>query len=74
MKLYLRPKGENGLPLHPKANVEECMKSYDKVVGELYTEEEVEHLIYYVCGEVARLQGIILNGNYVDSAYKKFKK
>ena len=39
-----------------------------------YTEEEVENLIYYVCGEVARLQGIILNGNYVDSAYKKFKK
>ena len=74
MKLYLRPKGENGLPLHPTANVEECMKSYDKIVGELYTEEEVENLIYYVCGEVARLQGIILNGNYVDSAYKKFKK
>ena len=41
MKLYLRPKGENGLPLHPTANVEECMKSYDKIVGELYTEEEV---------------------------------
>ena len=40
----------------------------------LYTEEEVENLIYYVCGEVARLQGIILNGNYIDSAYKKFKK
>ena len=74
MKLYLIPKGENGLPLHPTANVEECMKSYDKIVGELYTEEEVENLIYYVCGEVARLQGIILNGNYVDSAYKKFKK
>ena len=74
MKLYLRPKGENGLPLHPKANVEECMKSYDKIVGEIYTEEEVENLIYYVCGEVARLQGIILNGNYIDDAYKKFKK
>ena len=45
MKLYLRPKGENGLPLHPTANVEECMKSYDKVVGELYTEEEVTELL-----------------------------
>ena len=45
MKLYLRPKGENGLPLHPTANVEECMKSYDKVVGELYTEQEVEVLL-----------------------------
>ena len=40
----------------------------------LYTEEELENLIYYVCGEVARLQGIILNGNYIDDAYKKFKK
>lgn len=40
----------------------------------LYTEEELENLIYYVCGEVARLQGIILNGNYIDFAYKKFKK
>ena len=45
MKLYLRPKGENGLPLHPIANVEECMKSYDKVLGNLYTEEEVEVLL-----------------------------
>ncbi len=45
MKLYLIPKGENGLPLHPTANVEECMKSYDKVVGELYTEQEVEVLL-----------------------------
>ena len=45
MKLYLIPKGENDLPLHPTANVEECMKSYDKVVGELYTEQEVEVLL-----------------------------
>ena len=45
MKLYLIPKGENGLPLHPTANVEECMKSYDKVIEELYTEEEVEVLL-----------------------------
>ena len=45
MKLYLIPKGENGLPLHPKANIEECMKSYDKVVGELYTEQEVTELL-----------------------------
>ena len=45
MKLYLRPKGENDLPLHPIANVEECMKSYDKVFGNLYTEEEVEVLL-----------------------------
>lgn len=45
MKLYLIPKGENGLPLHPTANVEECMKSYDKVVGDLYTEQEVTELL-----------------------------
>lgn len=45
MKLYLRPKGENGLPLHPTANVEECMKSYDKVVGDLYTEQDVGVLL-----------------------------
>ena len=30
MKLYLRPKGENGLPLHPTANVEECISSFYK--------------------------------------------
>ena len=45
MKLYLIPKGGNGLPLHTTATVEECMKSYDKIVGELYTEEEVIALI-----------------------------
>ena len=45
MKLYLIPKGENGLPLHPTANVEECMKSYDKVVGDLYTEQDVGVLL-----------------------------
>ena len=47
MKLYLRPKGENGSPLHPTANVEECMKSYDKVIGELYTEEEVKEMLFH---------------------------
>lgn len=41
---------------------------------ELYSEEEVEDLIYKVCGTVARLQGITLNGNHIDSAYKQFKK
>ena len=39
-----------------------------------YSEEEVEDLIYKVCGTVARLQGIILNGNYIHSAYKQYKK
>jgi hypothetical protein len=40
----------------------------------MYSEEEVEDLIYKVCGTVARLQGITLNGNHIDTAYKKFKK
>jgi hypothetical protein len=40
----------------------------------LYSEEEVEDLIYKVCGTVARLQGITLNGNHIDTAYKQFKK
>jgi vacuolar-type H+-ATPase subunit F/Vma7 len=40
----------------------------------MYSQEEVEDLIYKVCGTVARLQGIALNGNHIDTAYKKFKK
>jgi hypothetical protein len=40
----------------------------------MYSEEEVKDLIYKVCGTVARLQGITLNGNHIDTAYKKFKK
>lgn len=40
----------------------------------MYSEEEVEDLIYKVCGTVARLQGITLNGNHIDTAYKQFKK
>jgi hypothetical protein len=39
-----------------------------------YSEEEVEDLIYKVCGTVARLQGITLNGNHIDTAYEQFKK
>ena len=40
----------------------------------MYSEEEVEDLIYKVCGTVARLQGITLNGNHIDTAYKQLKK
>ena len=40
----------------------------------MYSDEEVEDLIYKVCGTVARLQGITLNGNHIDTAYKQFKK
>jgi len=39
-----------------------------------YSEEEVEELIYNVCGAVARLQGIILNGSHINTAYKQHKK
>jgi hypothetical protein len=40
----------------------------------MYSEEEVEDLIYKVCGTVARLQGITLNGNHINTAYEQFKK
>jgi hypothetical protein len=40
----------------------------------MYSEEEVEDLIYKVCGTVARLQGITLDGNHIVTAYNKFKK
>jgi hypothetical protein len=39
-----------------------------------YSDEEVEDLIYKVCGTVARLQGITLNGNHIETAFKQFKK
>lgn len=41
-KLYLEPKGENGLPLHQIANIDECMKSYEKKVGLLLTHEQLK--------------------------------
>jgi hypothetical protein len=39
-----------------------------------YSEEEVEDLIYKVCGTVARLQGITLDGNHIATAYNKNKR
>jgi hypothetical protein len=39
-----------------------------------YSKEEVELLIYNVCGTVARLQGITLNGNNINAAFEQFKK
>lgn len=47
-KMYLEPKGENGLPLHPIANIDECMKSYIKVFGILLSEEELKH--FFIAG------------------------
>jgi hypothetical protein len=35
------PFGENGLPLHHSANVDECMKSYQKQEGYFFTPEEL---------------------------------
>lgn len=43
-KLYLEPKGENGLPLHQIANIDECMKSYEKKIGVLLTHEELKKI------------------------------
>lgn len=40
-KLWIRPKGQNGLELHPKAKIEECMKSYEKRVGICIKEVDV---------------------------------
>ena len=78
MKLYLRPKGENDLPLHPIANVEECMKSYDKVFGNLYTEEEVEVLLETL-SKVLVYQGNEYRLPYyfeaeIEKVIKQFKK
>ena len=39
-KLYLEPLGENGLPLHNIANIDNCMKSYRKVVG-IFIDKEI---------------------------------
>lgn len=37
----LFPFGVNGLPLHEKANVEECMASYKKQTGYFFTSEQL---------------------------------
>ncbi len=39
-----------------------------------YSEEEVEVLIYNIIWEVAKKQGIIIDGNIINKAYKKYKK
>ena len=39
----------------------------------IYSVDEVEDLIYKICGTVARLQGITLNGNHIDTAYNQHK-
>ena len=43
-KLFLIPKGSNGLRLHPRAFVDENMKSYEKVTGILLSVEQIEKL------------------------------
>lgn len=53
---------------------ESFVEGYKLAQQQMYSEEEVEDLIYKVCGTVARLQGITLNGNHIDTAYRQFKK
>jgi len=45
-KLYLEPKGENNLQLHPLANIESCMKSYEKKIGILISEQQLQDLMH----------------------------
>ena len=65
------PKQENTAEYIDRHIVEAMV---EVVKQKMYNEEEVEDLIYKVCGTVARLQGITLNGNHIDTAYKQFKK
>ncbi len=53
---------------------ENGVKWHAEQYKKMYSEEEVEDLIYKVCGTVARLQGITLDGNHIVTAYNKFKK
>ena len=41
----LFPFGVNGLPLHERANVEECMASYKKETGYFFTPEQLNQLL-----------------------------
>lgn len=43
-QLFLIPKGSNGLRLHPRAFIEDSMKSYEKVTGILLSVEQIEKL------------------------------
>jgi hypothetical protein len=43
-KMYVEPFGENKLPLHKIANIDECMKSYNKVYGILLSEQDLKTL------------------------------
>jgi hypothetical protein len=59
---------------HLKQDIEIVKQAKEMEKQQGYSEEEVEELIYNVCGTVARLQGIVLNGNHIDTAYKQHKK
>lgn len=60
-KLYLEPKGENGLPLHTIANIDECMKSYEKKVGLLLNHEELKNVF---------ISGIMLGSGAYQLGYE----
>ena len=66
-------KGSKLISFNAKINDEVVVSIEEKQDMNKYSEEEVEDLIYKVCGTVARLQGITLNGNHIDTAYKQFK-
>ena len=44
-KLYLEPLGENGLPLHNIANVDNCMKSYKRIVGVILDKQNLSEFL-----------------------------
>jgi hypothetical protein len=60
---------------HYKWEIQDLMSgfAYKWQQEKMYSEEEVEDLIYNVCGTVARLQGITLNGNNIKAAFEQFK-
>ena len=70
-KLYLDPKGENGLTLHPIANIDECMKSYVKVSGILLSEEELKH--FFIAGIMLGSGAYQLKKEFdIDEEFEKY--
>jgi hypothetical protein len=66
----IRYRGGRDSVIKSMLDIAKWQKEQDK---NKYREEEIEDLIYNICGTVARLQGITLNGNYIATAYKQFK-
>lgn len=47
-KLWINPKGQNGLQLHPKANIEDCMESYEKRFGICIRQVDVSRIFHKI--------------------------